>query len=62
MSTTLENDIVLDPFMGSGTTAIVAIKHNRKFIGIELNQNYIDIAMKRIKSCRQQQKLLSFSQ
>lgn len=44
-----ENGIVLDPFMGAGTTAIVARKLNRNFIGIELNQKYIDIANKRIE-------------
>ncbi len=40
--------IVLDPFMGSGTTAVVATKHGRDFIGLELNPQYIKIAEKRI--------------
>lgn len=44
-----ENDIVLDPFIGSGTTAIAAIKENRHFIGMELNKEYYDIACERIK-------------
>lgn len=44
-----ENGIVLDPFMGSGTTALVAKKKNRNYIGIDLNQTYIDIAEKRLK-------------
>ena len=43
-----EKGIVLDPFMGSGTTAVVALKNNRNFIGIELNPEYIKIAHKRI--------------
>lgn len=43
-----EGGIVLDPFMGSGTTAVVALKHNRNYIGIELNPEYIKIAEKRI--------------
>ena len=43
-----EKGIVLDPFLGSGTTAVMALKLNRKFIGIELNQEYIEIAKKRI--------------
>lgn len=43
-----ENDVVLDPFAGSGTTAVAAEQLNRKWIGIELNQEYIDIAEKRI--------------
>lgn len=44
-----ENDIVLDPFMGSGTTAVVCKKNNRNFIGIELNSEYIKIANKRLR-------------
>ena len=47
-----EQGIVLDPFMGSGTTALVALKQNKKFLGIELNPNYIEIAEKRIKSIK----------
>jgi DNA modification methylase len=43
-----EDGIVLDPFMGSGTTAVVAVKNNRKYIGLELNPEYIKIAEKRI--------------
>ena len=44
-----ENDIVLDPFMGSGTTAIAAIREKRNFIGFELNKEYYDMACKRIE-------------
>ncbi len=40
--------VVLDPFMGSGTTAIVALKKNRSYLGIELNPKYIDIANGRL--------------
>lgn len=43
-----EGGIVLDPFMGAGTTAVVAKKLNRNYIGIELNPEYIAIANKRI--------------
>lgn len=43
-----ENGIVLDPFMGSGTTGVVAKKLNRNYIGIEINPDYIEIANKRI--------------
>ncbi len=39
-----EGGIVLDPFFGSGTTGMVSIMLNRKFIGIELNPEYIEIA------------------
>lgn len=44
-----EGDIVLDPFMGSGTTGVACIDTNRNFIGIELNPDYFEIAKKRIK-------------
>lgn len=43
-----ENGIVLDPFIGSGTTAVVAQKLNRRFIGIELNPKYVRIAEQRV--------------
>ena len=42
--------IVLDPFFGSGTTGIVAVECNRKYIGIELNPEYVEIAKKRIEN------------
>lgn len=45
-----EGGIVLDPFMGAGTTALVASKLNRDFIGFELNAEYIEIAKKRLQS------------
>lgn len=44
-----ENDIVFDGFMGSGSTGIAAIKNNRNFIGIELDDGYFKIAQNRIK-------------
>lgn len=43
-----EDGIVLDPFMGSGTTAIVSRKLNRNYIGAELNSDYVRIARKRL--------------
>lgn len=42
--------IVLDPFMGAGTTALVARKLNRNYIGIEINPNYVKIAENRLKT------------
>ena len=45
-----ENGIVLDPFMGSGTTAVVAKRLGRNYIGIELNPKYIEMAERRIKA------------
>lgn len=44
-----ENDVVYDPFMGSGTTAKMSLVNNRKFIGSEISQEYVDIANERIK-------------
>lgn len=39
---------VLDPFFGAGTTGLVAVKHRRKFVGIELNESYCELARERI--------------
>lgn len=55
-----EGGIVLDPFFGSGTTGIVALKQNKQFIGIELNPEYIEIAKKRLKPYLEQTKLEDF--
>ena len=43
-----EGGIVLDPFMGAGTTALVSRKLNRNYIGFEINEDYIKIAEKRL--------------
>jgi DNA modification methylase len=43
-----ENGTALDPFFGAGTTGLVAKKHNRQYIGIELNPEYVEIAKRRI--------------
>ncbi len=42
-------DLVLDPFLGSGTTGLVALKLGRRFVGVELNPEYIGIAKERIR-------------
>ena len=47
-----EGDVVLDCFMGSGTTGKMAVLNNRKFIGIELDKGYFDIAKKRIEDAQ----------
>ena len=44
-----ENDLILDPFMGSGTTAKMALKNQRNFIGFEISREYVDLANQRIK-------------
>jgi site-specific DNA-methyltransferase (adenine-specific) len=45
------NDMVFDPFMGSGTTGKMAVLNGRNFIGCEINKEYFDIAQKKIESC-----------
>ena len=46
---TYEGDLVLDPFMGSGSTAIAALKGNRRYLGYEIEADYVRLAEKRIK-------------
>ena len=57
---TKEGDTVLDPFMGSGTTAIAAIRENRSFIGIDLMPEYCELARKKISKERKSQKARLF--
>ncbi len=49
---TNENDIILDPFMGSGSTGVASIKNNRKFVGIELDKEYFNIANDRLEKTK----------
>ena len=53
---------ILDPFMGSGTTGVAAIQMGRKFIGIEREQKYFDIACKRIEQAVSQPQLFAHEQ
>jgi len=55
-----ENDLVLDPFIGSGTTAIAARLLSRDFVGFEKNKEYYDICVARIKQYMEQKKLGDF--
>ena len=48
-NSTIESEIVLDPFMGSGSTGVACKNLNRDFIGIEIDQSYYDIAKERIE-------------
>ena len=52
-----EGDIILDPFFGSGTTAVACERLNRHWVGIEIEEKYCEIAVKRIEKERQQLKL-----
>ena len=49
-----ESGINLDPFMGTGTTALVALKQRKRFIGIEIKQEYVDMSYKRIAKVQQE--------
>lgn len=48
------NDIIFDPFLGSGTTAEMAILHGRECVGIEIREDYCDIAIERVESINTQ--------
>lgn len=50
-----ENEVVLDPFMGVGSTIIASIELNRRVIGFELDEKYFNIAKERIKMTLQEQ-------
>lgn len=50
LASTNEGDTVLDPFCGSGTTGVACIRHGRNFIGIDNNEEYIDLTRRRIKN------------
>lgn len=53
LASTREGDLVLDPFNGSGTTGIVCKELNRKYIGIELDCNYLDLTIKRLNNAKE---------
>ena len=50
-----EDDVVIDPFMGSGTTGVACVELGRQFIGIEINEKYLDIACRRIEQAVKKQ-------
>jgi site-specific DNA-methyltransferase (adenine-specific) len=52
LTTFSEQAVVLDPFVGSGTTAVAAKRLGRKFIGIDINREYIEIARRRLEGIR----------
>jgi len=51
---TKQNDLILDPFMGSGTTGVACVQLGRRFIGIEIAPSYFEIAKKRIQDAQRQ--------
>lgn len=55
---TVPGDTVLDPFMGSGTTGVACVQTGRNFIGCEIDEEYFEVARKRIAEAQQQPSLL----
>ena len=52
-----KHDSILDPFMGTGTTGVACVKTGRKFIGVEIDEGYFQIAVKRISEAQMQPRL-----
>lgn len=50
-------DTVLDPFNGSGTTGIVAVRHGRRYVGIDLNRDYLAISERRLSAAQRQTRM-----
>lgn len=48
-----QDDIILDPFNGAGTTTVVAKKNNRRYIGIDISEEYCEVAQVRIDSLKE---------
>jgi site-specific DNA-methyltransferase (adenine-specific) len=60
LASSKEGDIILDPFCGSATTGVVALRHNRKFVGIDLEHKYLDqLAIPRIEDALKQSHFLN---
>jgi site-specific DNA-methyltransferase (adenine-specific) len=51
--------VVLDPYMGSGTTGVAAANLGRRFVGVELERQYFDVACERIEAAYSQQRLFA---
>ena len=55
-----ENDVIFDPFLGSGTTAVVAKKLNRRFVGIEKEKEYVALALTRLEMAEENPQIQGF--
>lgn len=62
LSWSLEGYVVFDPFLGSGTTALSAIRNNRKFIGVEIDETYFHTAQSRIEEELKNKNLILFKE
>ncbi len=62
LSSSDENDVVFDPFLGAGTTSVVAKKLNRRFVGIELDETYCCLAEKRLKLASRDASIQGYSE
>lgn len=60
LSSSMPDNLILDPFAGTGTTAIIAKQLNRKSISIEIDPNNVEIIRKRIKNIRKEDKIFQF--
>lgn len=49
LASTEEGQIILDPFCGSGTTGVEAVRFGRKFIGIDVSEDYLEISKRRLE-------------
>ena len=58
LNSSAENDVILDPFIGSGTTAVACKELNRNYIGFEINEKYHSIAIDRLNGFTRQEKRL----
>ncbi|NCB49194.1 MAG: site-specific DNA-methyltransferase [Alphaproteobacteria bacterium] len=56
LASTNEGDLILDPFMGSGTTGVAALKYGRKFVGIEKEKEFFDVAEKRLLDVQEKER------
>lgn len=58
-NSTTRGDLVLDPFMGSGTTGVAAVRSGRRFVGVELTQRWFDVACERIAKANDEPRLFA---
>jgi len=55
LASTTENQIILDPFCGSGTTGVAALKNTRNFIGIDFEEEYLELTKRRLEKITDEQ-------